>query len=40
MSLVATIVKNVDNRLCDAVDTIVSIIKAEHHRTAHRKVSL
>lgn len=34
------IVKNVDNRLCDAVDTLASIIKAEHHRTAHRKVSL
>jgi guanylate kinase len=34
------IVKNADNCLNDAVDTIVSIIAAEHHRTDHRRVSL
>jgi len=34
------IVKNADNHLNDAVASIVSIIDAEHHRTAHRKISL
>jgi guanylate kinase len=34
------VVVNHDEQLDDAVDTIVSIITAEHHRTKHRKVEL
>jgi len=33
-------VVNRDNQLDEAVDTILAIIHAEHHRTKHRKVSL
>jgi guanylate kinase len=33
-------VVNRDNQLDEAVDTILAIIHAEHHRTVHRKVSL
>lgn len=33
-------VVNRDNQLDKAVDTILAIIHAEHHRTKHRKVSL
>jgi guanylate kinase len=33
-------VVNAENRLDEAVDTILAIIKAEHHRTVHRKVTL
>lgn len=33
-------VVNRENQLDEAVDTILAIIKAEHHRTVHRKVTL
>ncbi len=34
------VVVNADGHLEEAVDTVVAIIRAEHHRVNHRKVSL
>jgi guanylate kinase len=34
------VILNSDDRLDEAVDTILAIIRAEHHRVHHRKVTL
>jgi len=34
------VIVNADGRLQEAVDTVVAIIRAEHHKVQHRKVNL